>query len=416
MASTPVGGVRVDLSLNSAAFMRDLAKTNAAISKNTTAMQASLTRLRTTANSVGAAFGAWLTFRVARRVISFLDQSVELAAKLDNELGKSARAFEEQGAAMRNAFQLGAAQGFIDVLAKGAMASREQMVRIAQAGLIVGKVFGAAAVVVVDVFTVVVPKAINASLRSINLVIGGLNTIIEKGEALDNALGLNKDYGRIPLIDVPNIEEGAAAFFDLADAEKLVAEAAMLAAGGQKAAGNSIKSTTGNIIDQLNAMDELRQKSFQASIETAQQWLGVADTVGQALGTLFKENKAVQIAQTIINTASAIMNAMATLPFPINWAQSAAAAALGAAQIATIASTNPGSSKSIKKSTGGSSGKSAPAKAGSASSSSGGTSSRGQAVNITLVGEGGFNREQVRALIGQINQAVGDGATLRVSG
>jgi hypothetical protein len=38
MASgTPIGGIRVDLQLNSAAFIRDIAKTNAAIANATSA-------------------------------------------------------------------------------------------------------------------------------------------------------------------------------------------------------------------------------------------------------------------------------------------------------------------------------------------------------------------------------------------
>jgi hypothetical protein len=405
MAGTPIGGLRVDLQLNSAAFIRDIAKTNQAISSNTKAMQTSLTRLRTTANSVGAAFGGWLTIRAARRVINFLDQSIDLAAKLDSELGRTARAFAVQAEAMNNAFKLGLAKGFMEALSSGASNSVAQLERLAKAGEIVGNVFGVVGMVAVDVFTIVIPEAINLSIMGINKFIEGANKVLAWGQAFDNLFGLNKDYGQIPT--VPSLT------MDLSSSARLAADATNLAADSQKKFGDSLRKTTDDIISQLDAMDELRQKNFEASIQTTQQWLQVGDTLGQAFNTMFKENKAVAIAQAVINTAQAITEAL-KLPFPINWAQVAAVTALGAAQIATIASTEPGGSKAIKKGSGGGS-KSGPAKAGAASTSSG-SAAPGQAVNITLVGEGGFNREQVRALIGQINSAVGDGATLRVSG
>jgi hypothetical protein len=267
------------------------------------------------------------------------------------------------------------------------------------------------------VFTIVIPKAINVSLQGINKGIEGLNKLLEWGQKFDNLFGLNKDYGQVPLvplIDIDNLQQGFSALFNLSEAEKLAAEAAGLAADGQKKLGESVKSTSDKIISQLDALDALRQKNFETSIKTTQQWLTVGETLGQALGTMFKENKAVAIAQAVINTAQAITEAL-KLPFPINWAQVAAVTALGAAQIATISSTNPGgSSKAIKKGNSGSSGKTQKAVT-ETSTSSGGTKN-GQAINITLQGESGFSREQVRALIGQINSAVGDGATIRTSG
>jgi hypothetical protein len=414
MASTPIGGLRVDLSLNSAAFIRDIAKTNQAIATNTKAMQGHLTRLQATANKVGTAFGAWLTFRTVRRVVNFLDQSIELAGKLDNELGRSARAFEMQGAAMKNAFQLGLAQGFLDTMKVGGAQAREQMVLLAKAGLIAGQVLKAGFTVIVDIFTILIPEAINLSLEAINRAIMGLNKLLEWGQAFDNIFGLNKDYGQVPLIptiDVANIESAASAFFNLSSAESLVADASKLAADGQKTLGDSVRKTSDDIIKQLDAMDALRQKQAEAAIQTTQNWLKVADTVGQALGTLFKDNKAVAIAQAVINTAQAITEAM-KLPFPINWAQVAAVTALGAAQIATIASSEPGTSKAIKK--GGGSGASAPAKAGSASKGGGGGGgSLRQAVNINVTGES-FGPEHFRRLVSGLNAVIADGATLKV--
>lgn len=145
-----------------------------------------------------------------------------------------------------------------------------------------------------------------------------------------------------------------------------------------------------------------------AAASAIQPWLNVADTIGGALGTLFKENKAVAIAQAVINTAQAITATLAQYGFtPIGIAASAAAAAAGAAQIAAITSANPGTSKTPK------------AKGGSVSASS--TSSSRQEASapvqdrslfIHFQGEGLLSPEQVRGVISQINDAVKDGVRL----
>jgi hypothetical protein len=409
MASTPIGGLRVDLSLNSAAFIRDIAKTNQAIATNTRAMQGHLTRLQATANKVGGAFGAWLTTRTIRRVVTFLDQSIDLAAKLDNELGAAARQWQRQGAEIQNAFQLGVAQGFLDQIDIGLKQSGLSLEAFARAGIVVGNILGRVLTSVVNFFTNDIPKGINASIASINNLIVKTNEWIAHYEAIDNMLGLNKDYGRIPTL--PPVDTSTMqSWIDFGNVAGIVADASDLAAQSQKNLGASLHKTTDKIIAELNAMDALRQKQAEAAIQTTQQWLGVADTIGQALGVLFKENKAVAIAQAVINTAQAITEAM-KLPFPINWAQVAAVTALGAAQIATIASSEPGTSKAIKK--GGGSGASAPAKAGSASKGGGGGGSLRQAVNINVTGES-FGPEHFRRLVSGLNAVIADGATLKV--
>jgi hypothetical protein len=73
----------------------------------------------------------------------------------------------------------------------------------------------------------------------------------------------------------------------------------------------------------------------------ANQYLNTAGIIAGALGDVFGESKAVAIAQAIINTLQGITQAM-TLPFPLNWAQAAAVAAAGFAQVAKIRSTQPG--------------------------------------------------------------------------
>jgi hypothetical protein len=418
MASTPIGGLRVDLSLNSAAFIRDIAKTNQAIATNTRAMQGHLTRLQATANKVGGAFGAWLTTRTIRRVVTFLDQSIDLAAKLDNELGAAARQWQRQGAEIQNAFQLGVAQGFLDQVSSGLNASGASMEALAKAGIVVGNVLGRVFTSVVNFLTVEIPNGVNTSIAQLNSLITGFNSV---NEAINKAVvsaeqffgvtsGRTQTTGNIPTIEPVTVEGQIQQWVDLSSAAGLAANASDLAAQSQKNLGASLHKTTDKIIAELNAMDALRQKQAEAAIQTTQQWLGVADTIGQALGVLFKENKAVAIAQAVINTAQAITEAM-KLPFPINWAQVAAVTALGAAQIATIASSEPGTSKAIKK--GGGTGASAPAKAGSASKGGGGGGSLRQAVNINVTGES-FGPEHFRRLVSGLNAVIADGATLKV--
>jgi tape measure domain-containing protein len=88
---------------------------------------------------------------------------------------------------------------------------------------------------------------------------------------------------------------------------------------------------------------QMGQAQVMAAATAIQPWLGVADTIGQALNTMFGESKAVAIAQAIINTLQGITAAF-LLPFPLNWAQAAAVGAMGFAQVAKIQSTNVGSS------------------------------------------------------------------------
>jgi hypothetical protein len=54
----------------------------------------------------------------------------------------------------------------------------------------------------------------------------------------------------------------------------------------------------------------------------------------------FEVNKKLQMAQTVVNTASAIVGALAQLPFPANIAMAAMFGALGAAQLSIIAGTS----------------------------------------------------------------------------
>jgi hypothetical protein len=77
-----------------------------------------------------------------------------------------------------------------------------------------------------------------------------------------------------------------------------------------------------------------------------QQYLAAAQTAVGALRTLFGDKKAFAIAETVINTAQGVSQAL-TLPFPLNFIVAALVAAAGLKQVMTIRSTNPGGGGSI---------------------------------------------------------------------
>jgi hypothetical protein len=129
--------------------------------------------------------------------------------------------------------------------------------------------------------------------------------------------------------------------------------------------------------------------------------------------TMFEMNKAAGIANAIVSAYEGISRTMAKYPYPISIGMAAAQAAAAFAQVRAI------SSQSFNAGGGGGA---APSLAGGTAATpvspvSGGVPGDafggGQVVSINLQGEV-FGREQVRGLIGQINEAISDGAVLRV--
>jgi len=110
-------------------------------------------------------------------------------------------------------------------------------------------------------------------------------------------------------------------------------------------------------------------------------------------------SKAFGIASALISTYTGIAKAM-ELPFPLNWAQSAAVAAHGFAQVAAISSTGKGGGGGAAS--GGAAGPNAAAGANAAPQ---------QAVSINLTGDV-YSRQSVEDLLAQINEAVSDGHKL----
>jgi hypothetical protein len=97
-----------------------------------------------------------------------------------------------------------------------------------------------------------------------------------------------------------------------------------------------IRAVQQTAAQQEMAIARVRQ---QLLVQYDQQLVGVARSVGSAIAQMWPKQKGAAIAAAIINTAAGVTEAM-KLPFPLNWAQAAAVAAMGAAQIGTIRSTN----------------------------------------------------------------------------
>jgi hypothetical protein len=132
-----------------------------------------------------------------------------------------------------------------------------------------------------------------------------------------------------------------------------------------------------------------------------QQFMDTATVLGQTISALWPKQKGAAIAQAIINTSVGVMRAFATLDPPFSFITAALIAAQGAAQIATIRSTN-------EDGTGG--GASAPAPAPD-------TAASGRSLHISGVDPAHvYGGSSVRNLIEQINDEVRNGATLISTG
>lgn len=99
------------------------------------------------------------------------------------------------------------------------------------------------------------------------------------------------------------------------------------------------KETTETHADAMRS--QLSMASFYTSV-AGDMFSALAETQDQSSRKGFETAKAFNLAATVMNTASAIMNAFATVPWPASVAAAALAATTGAIQIANIASTSFG--------------------------------------------------------------------------
>lgn len=162
----------------------------------------------------------------------------------------------------------------------------------------------------------------------------------------------------------------------------------------------------------MSDMEKFTAMSYKQQAQTIfKELTSISNGVANNNKTLFNLNKAAGVANAIVSAYEGISLTMAKYPYPINIGMAAAHGAAAFAQVRAISSQtfNGGASA-----TGGT----APALAGSSAAApvspvAGAAFGGGQMVSINLQGEV-FGREQVRGLIGQINEAISDGAVLRV--
>jgi hypothetical protein len=148
------------------------------------------------------------------------------------------------------------------------------------------------------------------------------------------------------------------------------------------------------------AADKLKAKSDQS-------YLNSANSIGQSM---FANNKGVMAGMAVVNTAAGITRAFAELPFPAALAASAAIAASGVAQLASISSASSSGGGSVASSS------AAAAAPGFGTVDAPldinpGGGGGGTSIELTLVGES-FTKDQVRGLIEQMNEEIRDGAVL----
>ena len=110
-------------------------------------------------------------------------------------------------------------------------------------------------------------------------------------------------------------------------------------------------STIGMVLNSAQLQQQIEANKNATMGDMMGNLVGLAMQQGGALG---KAGKALAIAQTIWSTGTAVMKAMAEVPFPGNIAAAASVAAMGVAQLANIKKTNVGSGGSVISARGGS--------------------------------------------------------------
>lgn len=454
MASVPIGGVRVDLQLNSAAFIRDIAKSTGAMNTGVQKMTGQLGGLQSAVGSINKTFLAFLTVREIKKVVSFTEECLKLAATIKGPLGFAVQDFQDKATAFENSFKIGVAQGFMDAVTAGLKTANISLTDLANTGIFVGNILGRVFTTVVNFLTHDIPEGVKTSIASINTITAAFNEMAaarDKAAQLPSALapgapgsallGPGGTGGLLPMIDTSAIESSIKSWVDFSNTQGVVAAALQTTIEKQRqmnaAALNFAdlaKMSNQAFDDAQTPMDKYARSierinfllkeggisaetygrlNVMAAATAVEPWLQVASTIGDALGTMFKENKAVAIAQTVISTAQGIAKSIAEYGFtPIGIAAAAAAAALGAAQIATIVSAQPGStggSKALKTPKGGG----ATATAGRASTAAAPATSPGftQAVTIEILGDV-FGPEHFRKIVAGINNVQRDGTAL----
>ncbi|WP_088346313.1 hypothetical protein [Rhodomicrobium sp. R_RK_3] len=227
------------------------------------------------------------------------------------------------------------------------------------------------------------------------------------GEEAQAAAATHKDKVAAPIIQ--STEAMAAAKRDLNEEERewqrLITDGVKLAEATRSP--SEIFAEKARALDAALQSNDINAQQFAAAMQkatfvAANAYASMASGIASNLATAFGNSKAFAIAAAIINTAESVTKTLATYgATPWGFAAAAAAAAAGAAQISAIRSTTKGGG-------GGGGGGASPAAAAPAAEAP------QQGVFIQLNGET-FGRAQVRGLIEQIQGAIDDGMTLRLT-
>lgn len=161
-----------------------------------------------------------------------------------------------------------------------------------------------------------------------------------------------------------------------------------------------------------------RERENQAKIKGVYDTMNIVSSLmNSGSRELFEIGKIAAIGKAVMDTYAGINNALASVPYPFNFAAAAAVGAAGFANVASISSQSYGSKSTGNGSPVMYSGGLPAVNTTQGGGMGGGSMQSGAMVNINL--EGGdaavFSGKQVRSLIDQINEAVGDGARIRLA-
>jgi hypothetical protein len=332
-------------------------------------------------------------------------QAIQIASELDNRMR-----------AIGNAAQAGFDDGFLIAFNNGLSTSGERLKDINQAMVTLGGAMGTAFAKTINLMTAYA-KFASEHPKLMEFMFSPTLVSPEKPFKLP---GLSQDDPLFKPEDTSAADAEAAAAKALADektraanAQKLLNEQQTLYKSlleGSRTPQEQYRAALADIT-KAHADGELGARlQTMATANLASSYLDLAGQAVGALGTLFKDSKAVAVAQAVINTAQAITATLAQYgATPWGIAAAAVAAASGAAQIATIMSAQPGSGKKPKVGGGGGGGNK-KTQGGGSSEEAGGSQ---RSMTVVLQGQGGFTRDQVRGLVDQINGLAGDGLMIR---
>jgi hypothetical protein len=155
----------------------------------------------------------------------------------------------------------------------------------------------------------------------------------------------------------------------------------------------------------------------QSKNQTIGQMMGnLASIAMQQGGVIGKAGKALAIAQTIWSTGTAIMKAMAEVPYPANIAAAAGVAIMGAAQLANIMKTNVGSGGSIAGAKGGTVGGSTPMTPDNMPATAPPTDAYKNVAQVIIQGNVFSSQETADWIVGKISEAVNNRDMVFIAG